>query len=104
MAASVAPLHRYDALAAGYTRVESSSPPRGRYVFAYPRSQQARDDLAGRGTLVEVSYPYVAFDLADACVADSRLILDVAPVGGSPVHVLRNVQTSPILFATCGAI
>ena len=113
VAASVAPLHRYEALAAGYTRADASALPDGRYVFAYPRSQQARDDLAGRRTLVEEGYPFndstsryedVAFSLVDARVAGSRLILDVAPVGGAPVHVLRHVRTSPILFATCGLV
>jgi len=113
VAASVAPLHRYEALAAGYTRADASALPDGRYVFAYPHSRQARDDLARRRTLIEEGYPFndstsryedVAFSLADARVAGSRLILDVAPVGGAPIHVLRHVRISPILFAMCGPI
>ncbi len=113
VAASVAPLHRYEALAAGYTRADATAPPEGGYVFAYPCSRQARDDLAGRRTLVEEGYPFndstsryedVAFSLVDARVAGSRLILDVAPVSGAPVHVLRHVGISPILFATCGSV
>lgn len=112
LAAQVAPLHRYEALAAGYSRPALTAPAEGRYVFAYRRPEQARDDLPGRSTLVRQGYPYnddtsryedVAFGLSGAQVDGSRLILDVEPVGGSPVHVLRQVQISPILFATCGS-
>lgn len=113
VAASVAPLHRYEVLAAGYSRAHSTAPPDGRFVFVYERPEQARDDLAGRRILIEQGYQYdddisryahVAFSLAEARVVGSELVLDVAPVGGAPVHVLRNVQIKPALFATCGAI
>ena len=112
-AAAVAPLHRYEAFAAGYTRAAASAPPRGRFVFAYPDTAQAHDDLAGRRVLVEEGYPLndnfsrydeMAFGLSDARVAGSRLILDVAPINDAPVHVMRQVRTRPILFATCGPV
>ena len=113
VAASVAPLHRYQALAAGYTRSDATGSPDGHFVFVYDRPEQARDDLAGRRLLIEQGYQYdddisryedVAFSLSDARVTGSELVLDVAPVGGAPVHVLRNVQIKPALFATCGPI
>ena len=109
-AMSVAPLHRYDALGTGYSRSDASSPPVGRFVFVYPRAEQARDDLAGRATLIEEGYAFndevrryedAAFSLSDARVLDSRLILDVSPVGGAPIHVMRHTMIRPILFATC---
>jgi hypothetical protein len=112
-AAAVAPLHRYEALAAGYTRAAATAPPRGRFVFAYPDTAQAHHDLAGRRALVEEGYPLndnfsrydeTAFGLSDARVAGSRLILDVAPINDAPVHVMRQVRTRPILFATCGPV
>jgi hypothetical protein len=113
MAAAVAPLHRYEALAAGYTRDHAAAPPEGRFVFAYPHAKQARDDLAGRRTLVEEGNPLndnfsryadVAFGLADARVSGSRLILDVVPVEDAAVHVMRQMGITPILFATCGQL
>jgi hypothetical protein len=113
IAASVAPLHPYEALAAGYTRADEATPPTGRYVFAYAGAQQARDDLSGRQRLIEKGYQYnddtsryedVAFSLTRAHVTGSRLVLDVAPVGGEPVHVLRNMRIRPALFATCGRL
>lgn len=113
LAAAVAPLHRYEALAAGYTRAHPTAPADGRYVFVYERPEQARDDLPGRRFLIEQGYQYdddisryqdVAFSLVDAHVAGSGLVLDVAPVGGAPVHVLRNIRIKPAVFATCGAV
>ena len=113
MAASVAPLHRYQALAAGYTRDDPGETAVGRYVFAYAGAEEAREDLGGRRFLIEEGFQYsddvsryqdVAFSLTDARVAGSRLLLEVAPVGGEPVHVLRNVQIKPAMFATCGSI
>ncbi|MEX1297234.1 MAG: hypothetical protein AB1Z67_13800 [Candidatus Limnocylindrales bacterium] len=110
-AASVAPLHRYEALAAGYSRAGAGAAPEGRFVFAYRDPVQALEDLAGRQVLVEEGNPFndnfsrydeAAFGLSAAWVAGSRLILDVAPVNDEPVHVMRQVRTSPILFATCG--
>ncbi len=112
-AAAVAPLHRYEALAVGYTRAAVDTPPQGRYVFAYPDATQAHDDLAGRQVLVEEGNPFndnfsrydeAAFGLSDARVVGSRLVLDVAPVNDEPVHVMRQVRTTPILFATCGSL
>jgi hypothetical protein len=107
----VAPLHRYEALAAGYTRVAAGAAAVGRFVFAYPDPAQAHDDLAGRQALVEEGnslndnvsrYDETAFGLSGARVAESRLILDVRPVNDEPVHVMRQVRTTPILFAICG--
>jgi hypothetical protein len=113
LAASVAPLHRYEALAAGYSRAHAAAPADGRYVFEYEWPQQALEDLDGRRMLIEQGYQYdddvsryadVAFDLADAQVVGSGLVLDVSPVNDAPVHVMRQVRTSPILFATCGLV
>lgn len=112
-AASVAPLHRYEALATGYTRVAAGAAAVGRFVFAYPDPAQARDDLAGRQALVKEGnsfndnvsrYDETAFGLSGARVAESRLILDVRPVNDEPVHVMRQVRTTPILFAICGPL
>ena len=113
MAAAVAPLHRYEALAAGYNRSRAGAAPVGRFVFAYADAGQARDDLAGRRILLEEGNPHndnvsryaeMAFGLTDARVAGSRLILDVAPVNDEPVHVMRQVRIKPMLFATCGPV
>ena len=82
-------------------------------MFIYERPEQARDDLPGRRLLIEQGYRYdddisryrdVAFSLVDAHVAGSGLVFDVAPVGGAPVHVLRNIRIKPAVFATCGAV
>lgn len=113
VAEAVAPLHRYEALAAGYSRPSAGAAPEGRFVFAYRDAARASADLAGRQALVEEGNPFndhfsrydeVAFRLSDAWVAGSRLILDVRPVNDQPVHVMRQVRTTPILFATCGPV
>ena len=113
LAASVAPLHQYQALAAGYNRARAGDPADGRYVFVYEQAEQARDDLPGRRVLIEQGYQYdddvsryadVAFSLADAHVVETGLVLDVTPVDGAPVHVLRNMQIKPAVFATCGPV
>jgi hypothetical protein len=113
IAASVAPLRHYEALAAGYSRADAGASPIGRFVFAYPRPWQARDDLPGRRLLIEEGYlrergsgrySDVAFTLADAWVDGSQLILDVEPLEGVPKLVLDQVQARPTLFAMCGPV
>jgi hypothetical protein len=113
VAASVSPLHRYEALAAGYTRAGTAAAAEGRYVLAYPEAWQAQDDLPGRRTLVEQGLPMndlvsryqdVGFGLVGAHVAGTGLVLDVAPVGGSPEHIFRHLQMTPIFFAICGSV
>ncbi len=103
VAASVAPLHPYVALAAGYSRAGAAPSPEGRFVFGYARPWQAREDLPGRRLLVEEGYyADVAFALADARVDGTELILDVEPLGGVPKLVL-DFRRNP-LFTMCGPV
>jgi hypothetical protein len=106
--AAVAPLGRYEVLAAGFKPVLDR--PHVDFVMRYPTAAAAARDAAGRGTLARdgisvrtgIRYDESVMQSSDLLFPiETDLLLGATPVGGQAFTIFNAMRTNDMLWAAC---